>query len=129
MVDALHAAHQRVRRGGLVVDARPDTSRQPRVIARGRVRAYLRRSRDADVDREADAAAECVIARGLYRPLRRGLVWYGSRFADLAELEESFEDTARYCDYEDGVRRLLLPYRRGPLTIRRAMKYQLLARL
>ncbi len=126
MVDALHAAHQRVRRGGLVVDARPDASRQPRIIARGRVRAYLR---EAEFDREADAAVECVIARGLYRPLRRGLVWYGSRFADLAELEKSFEDTARYCNYEDGVRRLLLPYRRGPLTIRRAMKYQILARL
>lgn len=129
MVDALRAAHQRVRRGGLVIDVRPDHSRQARVLARGRVRAYLTRSRDADLDRQADVAIESVVAGGLFRRLRRGLVWYGSRFSDLAELERSIKDSSRYCDYEPGTRRSLIPFRRGPLTMRRAVKFEVLERL
>jgi len=130
MVDALRAAHQRVRPGGLVIDARPDASRHPRIVARGRVRAYLRQCEDAEErDRRADAAVVRVVERGLFQRGETGRVWHGSRFADLAELDDYVNDSARYCDYERGTRRALIPFKRGPLTMRRAIKFEVLARI
>lgn len=131
MVDALHAAHGRVRRGGLVIDARPDASRPPRVIAHGRVRGRIRQTADADErDRKADQATERVIARGLFRRTgERGVIWHTTRFADLEELDEYLDDSARYAEYERGTRRALVPFRDGPITMRRAVKFDVLARV
>lgn len=130
MVDALQAAHRVVRRGGVVIDARPDASRRPRIVASGRVRAYLCQCPDADErDARADAAVRRLVGRGLFRPRGTGLVWHSSRFADLRELDEYVSDSARYCDYERGTRGRLLPFRRGPLVMRRAIKFSLLDRL
>ncbi len=130
MVDALQAAHRRVRRGGVVIDARPDAARRPRIVARGRVRAYLVQCPDADMrDGKADAAVDRAIALGLYRRTGGGAVWHASRFADLEELDAYVEDTARYCAYEGGTRRRLIPFRRGPLTMRRAVKFEVLERI
>lgn len=130
MVDALRAAHRRVRRGGLVIDARPDASRHPRIVARGSVRAYLDQCEDAEErDRRADAAIERVVARGLFEHGEIGRVWHTSRFADLAELDAYVSDSARYCDYERGTRRALIPFKRGPLTMRRAIKFEVLERI
>ncbi len=130
MVDALRAAHGRVKRGGLVIDARPDSSRPPRVIAHGRVRGRIRQGADADErDRRADEAVARVVARGLFRRTgERGAVWHTTRFADLAELDEYLSDSARYAEYERGTRRALLPFRRGPLTMRRAIRFEVLER-
>ena len=130
MVDALHAAHRRVRRGGLVIDARPDAARHPRIVARGRVRAYLRQSADADTrDERADAAVERVVARGLFRHVDDGMVWHTSLIGDLAELDAYVKDNARYAGYERDARRALIPYRMGPLTMRRAIRFEVLERL
>lgn len=129
MVDALLAAHRRVRPRGLVIDARPDASRPPRIVARGRVRSRLLQCPDADErDRRSDLAVARVVARGLFRPVGHGVVWHSSTFVDLAELDEYVEDSARYCAYERGTRRALVPFRRVPITMRRAIKFEVLER-
>jgi len=131
MVDALRAAHRRVRRGGIVIDARPDASRHPRMIAGGRVRGQLLQSADADErDERADAAVERVVASGLFRRTgERGVVWHGATFGDLAELDEYLDDSARYARYDRGTRSALLPFRRDPIAMRRAIKFDVLQRL
>lgn len=129
MVDALRSAHRAVRRGGLVIDARPDASRPPRILAAGRVRARLEQSADADErDARADAAVERVVREGLFRRLAYGRVWHTSRFVDLPELDGYLSDSARYARYERGARRALVAFRRGPLDMRRAMKFEVLER-
>ncbi|HEX9437885.1 MAG TPA: hypothetical protein VGA16_12100 [Candidatus Limnocylindria bacterium] len=130
MVDALRAAHRRVKRGGIVIDARPDARRLPRIIARGRVRGHIRQSGDADErDRSADLAVERVVARGLLRRTgERGHVWHTFRFADLAELDDYVSDSARYARYERGTRAALVPFRREPLVVRRAIRFEVLER-
>ena len=127
MVDALRAVHQRLWPRGKVVDVRPDPSRHGRVVARGRVRTLLRRSPDADHAR-ADAAVERVVSGGLFRRVRAGTVWYSSRFTDLADLETYLKAGAGDHEYERDGHRRLAPYRHGPLTFRRAAKFQILAR-
>jgi hypothetical protein len=129
MVDALRAAHRRVRRGGLVIDARPDASRRPRIVAGGRVRAHLHQSEDADRrDARADAAVDRVVRRGLFRPIERGIVWHISHIGDLADLDAYVDDSARYAGYEDGARRALAAFRSGPMAMRRAIKFAVLER-
>ena len=131
MVDALRAAHRRVRRGGLVIDARPDASRPPRLIARGRVRGHLLQSEDADQrDAGSDAAIARVVDLGLFRRTgERGVLWHGATFHDLAEIDEYLDDTARYARYARGTRRALVPFRSGPIRMRRAIKFEVLERL
>jgi hypothetical protein len=131
MVDALRAAQRRVRRGGIVIDARPDASRPPRLIAGRRVRGRIRQTADADDrDKRADEAIERVIARGLFgRTGHHGVVWHDASFIDLAELDDYLSDSARYARYERGTRRALVPFKRGPLVMRRAIKFELLERL
>ncbi len=131
MVHALRAAHQRVRRGGFVIDARPDRSRRPRLVARGRVRGRIVQCPDADDrDARADDAVDRVVARGLFRRTgERGAIWHSARFADLDELDGYLSDSARYCAYEKGTRAALLPFRGGPITMRRAIQFEVLERL
>jgi hypothetical protein len=131
MVDALRAAHRRIRRGGLVIDARPDASRLPRMVAGGRVRGGLLQSDDANErDAASDAAVERVVARGLFkRTGERGVIWHNATFFDLAELDDYLDDTARYSRYAPGTRSALLPFRRGPIRMRRAIKYEILERV
>src|SRR5258708_22194115 len=109
MVDALRAAHRRVKRGGTVIDARPDAAHPPRMVAGRRVRGHIRQSADADErDERADAAIERVIARGLFRPTRRrGIVWHDTSFSRLAELHQYLSDSARYARHARGPRRAL----------------------
>ncbi len=130
MVDALQAAHRAVKRGGLVIDARPDASRLPRVVAGGRVRARLVQCPDADLrDARSDSSVARVLKAGLYRPVRTGHLWHSTRFGDLAELDAYVQDSARYCDYEKGTRAKLLPFRAGPFDVRRAICFEVLERL
>ena len=131
MVNALRAAHRRVKRGGLVIDARPDASRPPRVIAGGKVRGRIMQSADADHrDVSADAAVERVLARGLFRRTgERGVVWHAVSFGDLKEFDDYLADTSRYSRYEPGTRRALLPFKEGPIRMKRAIKFEMLERL
>jgi hypothetical protein len=130
MVDALRAAHRAVKRGGLVIDARPDASRRPRVVAGGRVRGRLLQSPDADLrDARADRSVDRAVAAGLYRHVSSGHLWHSTRFADLRDLDAYLRDSARYRDYEGDAREKLLPFRRGPIDLRRAIAFDVLERL
>ena len=130
MVDALRAAHRRVKRGGVVIDVRPDAAHPPRIIAGGRIRGGIHQAADSDErDRRSDLAVERVVALGLFRRTgERGLVWHTTRFADLAELDDYVSDSARYAGYDRGTRRALLPFRQGPLAWRRAIRFEVLER-
>lgn len=130
MVDALHEAHRVLRPGGLLFDARPDARRVPRIVARGRVRAHLRQSEDADHrDAMADRAVAAVKAEGLFRHVEDGVVWHENVMGTLHELDAYARDSARYDGYVRGERPKLLPYRRGPLVMRRAVRFEVLERL
>lgn len=130
MVDALRAAHRVTKRGGVVIDMRPDAARPPRVIAGGRVRGGLRQSGDGDErDRRADLAVARAVALGLFRRGERGVVWHSSSFADLDELDAYLDDSSRYAEYVPATRRALLPFRRGPISFRRGIKFEVLERL
>jgi hypothetical protein len=130
MVEALRRAHRALKPRGLLFDARPDASRVPRVVARGRVRAHLRQSEDAD---HRDAASDDAIARvkaaGLFRSLERGHVWHENVLGDLRALDEYARTSSRYDGYRRGERAKLLPFRAGPLLLRRAIKFEVLERL
>lgn len=130
MVDALRQAHRVLRRGGQLIDARPDAGRIPRILARDRVRAHLRQSEDADHrDAMADRAVATVKEAGLFRHLEGGRVWHDTVMGDLTDLDEYARESARYDGYVRGERRKLLPYRRDRLVMRRAVKFEVLERL
>src|SRR5687767_15675598 len=100
MVDALKRAHRALKPGGLLLDARPDAHRPPRVIARGRVRAHLRQSEDADMrDAASDKAIERVIGDGLFRSLKRGWIWHENQVGDLRALDDYAKTSSRYDGY------------------------------
>lgn len=127
MVDALRSAHRAVRRGGLVIDARPDASRPPRVVAAGRVRAWLRQCPDADLrDGRADTSVDRLVSAGLYRVVASGHVWHSTRFSDLADLDAYVRESARYCGYEKGTRPTLERFRRAPMDVRRSICFEML---
>lgn len=130
MVDALRRAHRALRPRGILVDARPDASRVPRILAKGRVRARLAQTEDADHrDAASDTAVAAVKAAGLFRSLESGRVWHVNTIGDLAALDEYARNTCRYEGYARGTRARLLPYRKGPLVLRRAIKFEVLERL
>jgi hypothetical protein len=129
MVDALRAAHRRLRPRGIAIDARPDASRHPRIVAAGRVRAWISQSADADErDALSDRAIASVVADDLFRSVERGRVWHETVMGDLRALDAYIEENDRYGGYERGTRSALIPFRRGPLTMRRAIKFEVLQR-
>ncbi|MGH2377614.1 MAG: hypothetical protein ACRDGT_03995 [Candidatus Limnocylindria bacterium] len=130
MVDALRRAHRALKPRGLLFDARPDASRIPRVIARGRVRAHLRQSENADRrDAASDAAIARVKAAGLFRSIETGWIWYQNVVGDLRALDEYAEASSRYEGYRRGERAKLVPFRSGPFTLRRGIRFEVLQRL
>jgi hypothetical protein len=130
MVDALKRAHRALKPRGLLFDARPDAHHVPRVIARGRVRAHLRQSEDADMrDEASDKAVERVIADGLFRSLKRGWIWHENQVGDLRALDEYAKTSSRYDGYLRGERPRLLPFKNGPLSLRRSIHFEILERL
>lgn len=130
MVDALERVHKALKPGGVLFDARPDASLIPRVRARGRVRAHLRQNEDADMrDAAADDAIEHVKTAGLFRSVRTGRVWYENQVGDLRALDEYAKTSSRYEGYLRGERSKLLPFKKGPLSLRRAIRYEVLARI
>ena len=95
------------------------------------MRGRLIQSADADGrDGHADAAVESAIASGLFRRTgQRGSLWHGATFRDLAEIDDYLSETARYARYEGRTRTALLPFRSGPIRMRRAIKFEVLERL
>lgn len=130
MVDALRRAHRALKPRGLLVDARPDQRRGPRVIARGRVRAHLEQTEDADHrDEMSDRAIAAAKEAGLFRHVESGWVWHQNLVGDLRMLDEYAEGSARYEGYVRGERQKLLPFKDGPLFLRRAIRFEVLERL
>jgi len=130
MVDALRAAHRAVKRGGFVIDARPDAARPPRLVAGGRVRGRLEQTAETNADdAAADRAVERVLAEGLFRRARAGCLWFRTTYRDLAELDAYLVESARFSRYPPATRRALLPFRKGPIHARRALKFDVLERL
>jgi hypothetical protein len=130
MVDALREAHRVLRPRGLLIDVRPDGERLARLEAGRRVRGYLRQGPGATADdRGADAAVATVLERGLFRPRESGWLWHRSTLGDLDELREYTRTSPRYSGLAPGTLQALRPYRRGPILMRRAIKYAVLERL
>ena len=130
MVDALHQAHRALRPGALLIDLRPDGSRQPRVVRDRRVVGGL--FYDAESvgdDAAADRAVDTVIREGLYRGGRSGHAWYGYRFPRLDALDAYVRDSGRMGGYAPGTRERLARRADAPVAIRRAARYQYLERL
>ena len=128
MVDALSAVSRALRPGGIVIDVRPDVAREARILAGGPVRTRMLRGVDADHER-ADAAVDRVVQRGLFTRVSRGVLWYESRFRDLESLDAYFSGGEHSRGDRDGWHAQIAPYRREPLTLCRAAKFEVLARV
>src|SRR5205814_4906614 len=88
MVDALHEARSALRRGGTLIDLRPDSSHPPRVVRDGRDLGGFYERREAIGDNHAsDRALARVVRDGLLTPVRTGSFWYDTRYPDLESLE------------------------------------------
>jgi hypothetical protein len=127
MVRALVAVHRRLRPRGILLDIRPDVSRDARILSGGRVRARMPRDVDAD-HAGADAAIDRVVERGLFGRISRGTLWYASRFEHLDALEAYLSGGEHAQRGRDAWRTRVAPYGREPLTLRRAAKFELLVR-
>ncbi len=130
MVDALHAAHRALRAGGTLIDLRPDSDHPARVRRAG---ADVGGLRERDVARGDSAASDRAIDRvmrdGDFALIRAGRFWYSLRFADLAKLDAWVETSRRIAGYERGTRARLAVRPDRPITLRRALKYTILARV
>lgn len=115
MVDALRSVHRVLRRGAVLVDTRPSTSRVPRLLRDGRVVARLTPT-DHTRHHAADDAITSLARRGALRPLRSGVFWYDHSFADRASLRA-------WLDMRDDWA-LEIPIPRGRLTMRRAIEFR-----
>ena len=130
MVDALHAARAALRPGGTLIDLRPDASRVPRLVVGGRVRGRLAGSSESERDDiAADEAVQSLVDAGLLRTVARGHLWHATTFASLAEVDDYVRDGRRFDRYERGARAALIPFRRGPIVARRALKFEVLQRV
>ena len=124
MVDALHEAHAAVRRGGALIDVRPDSARPPRVF-RGRTeRGGLYERRDAiRQNHAADRAVAGVVRDGLLKLVRSGHFWYDIPYADLNALDQLIVGSRRIGGYTRGTRSALAREAGRPIVVRRTLAY------
>ncbi len=80
-------------------------------------------------DTASDQAVERVKEAGLFRSLRRGNVWHQNVVGDLRALDEYARTSSRYDGYRRGERPKLLPFKSGPLSLRRSIHYEVLERV
>ena len=130
MVDALHEAHVALRPGGTLIDLRPDSGHQPRVL-RGRTEVgglYERREAIGD-NRASDRAVARVVREGLLKPLRAGYFWYSLPRMDLPALDDWVSTSRRIAGYTRGTHAALAKDPSRPITVRRALTYAIYRRL
>jgi hypothetical protein len=130
MVDALHQAHRAVRPGGTLIDLRPDSDHQPRVLRGGRVVGGLYERREAVVDNHfSDRAVLQVVREGLLTPIRAGHFWYSLPPMDLAALDDWHATSRRIGGYTRGTHALLARDPERPIIVRRALAYGIYRRV
>ena len=115
MVDALRSVHRVVRKGGVLVDVRPDTARAPRLERDGRVIARLV-PRDHTRHRAADDAIAHFVGQRLLRPTRSGSFWFRHTFRDRSS---ALAWVAGRDDWDAPA----VPLAPGPVTLRRAVAF------
>src|SRR5437762_13202907 len=126
MVDALHEARGAVRRGGTLIDLRPDSSHPPRVVRDGRdVGGFYERREAIGDNRASDRALARVVRDGLLTPVRAGSFWYDTPYRDLESLEAWAATSRRIGGYTRGARRVLRKGRGRPVIGRPALPVRL----
>ncbi len=130
MVDALRAAHRAIRPGGTLIDLRPDSTHQPRLL-RGRadLGGLVERPIAVGDNAASDRAVSRFVRAGLIRPIRSGHFWYRFTMPDLAALDEFVETSLRIGRYGPGARARLAREPDRPIVIRRALAYGIYERL
>lgn len=130
MVDALHEAHRAVRPGGTIIDLRPDSDHQPRVLRGGRAVGGLYEQRTAVADSHfSDRAVARVVRDGLLKRMRSGHFWYSLPPMDLPALDDWLAQSRRLGGYTRGTRAQLARHPERPIIVRRALRYGIYERL
>jgi hypothetical protein len=130
MVDALHQAHRAVRPGGTIIDLRPDSDHQPRVVRGGRAIGGLYERRDAVSDNHfSDRAVARVVREGLLKLIRAGHFWYDLPAMDLEALDEWLAQSRRLGGYTGGTHALLARDPGRPIVVKRALAYGIYRRI
>jgi len=130
MVDALHEAHRAVRPGGTIIDLRPDSDHQPRIL-RGRheVGGLFERPRAEADSHFSDRAVARVVREGLLKRIRSGHFWYSLPPMDLPTLDNWLAESQRLGGYTRGTHALLARDPERPIIVRRALAYGIYERL
>lgn len=130
MVDALRQAHEAVRPGGTIIDLRPDSGHQPRVMRGGRTVGALYERRHAIADNHhSDRAVARLVREGLLKRIRSGHFFYSLPAMDLPTLADWVSQSRRIGGYTRGTHAVLA---RDPLrlfVIRRPLVYGIYKRL
>jgi len=130
MVDALHEAHRAVRRGGTIIDLRPDSIHQPRVLRGGRVVGAIYERPTAMADNHfSDRAVARVVREGLLKRIRSGHFWYLLPPMDLPTLDDWLAQSRRLGGYTRGTRAALARQPDRPIIVRRPLAYGIYERL
>lgn len=132
MVDALHEATRVVRKGGLVVDARPDSRVHAQVEHAGRIVGSMRTQVEIGKDDDAsDRALVAVLKEGALVSRRQGRFWQRVPFEDLRTLRAYAREHARFerrIQWLPAARGRSRAWDREPVVAIRPVRYELLER-
>jgi hypothetical protein len=130
MVDALHEAHRAVRPGGTLIDLRPDSDHQPRVLRGGRAVGGLYERPKAVADNHfSDRAVARVVREGLLKPIGSGHFWYSLPPMDLPTLDLWLTESRRIGGYTRGTHAALARDPVRPIVVRRSLAYGIYRRV
>ncbi len=133
MVDALREVHRVLVRGGILIDARPD-SRVLAYVERRKERGFQRfgevstNHTELVNDRASDRAIALVVQERLFRRRRRGRFWHPVPFSNLADLRQYLSDHLRFVHRAKWVVDQATRRRHSDeqFVIRRAVRYEIL---
>jgi hypothetical protein len=130
MVNALHEAHRAVRPGGALIDLRPDSDHQPRVLRGGRAVGGLYERPSAIADNHfSDRAVARVVREGLLKPIRSGHFWYDLPPMDLPTLDDWLAESRRLGGYTRGTHAALARDPERLIIVKRALAYGIYRRV